>query len=384
MSENKRDYYEVLGVDKNADSDTIKKAYRKLAMKYHPDRNPGDKEAEEKFKEANEAYEVLSDEKKRSAYDQFGHAGVDGQGFGGGAGFDGAQGFGGFEDIFSDLFGGAGFGFGGGGAGSRRRGPSRGSDLRININLDFMEAVKGTTRKIKIKHKTTCKTCGGSGAKDPSDVKTCSVCGGSGMRTITRQTMFGMMRQTAVCDHCHGEGKTISHPCGDCGGSGIVEIEEQVDIKIPAGVDNSSVLTLAGKGNAGKHGGATGDLYVYINVKKDPIFRREGDDIYVDLPISFAQAALGTELIVPTVEGKVKLKIPEGTSTGKTFRMRNKGVSNVNGYGKGDQYVTVRVETPQNLNKEQKEMLRQFDQTLTEKNSKKGKSFWSKVKSAFQ
>lgn len=382
MSENKRDYYDVLGVDKNADGDAIKKAYRKLAMKYHPDRNPGDKAAEEKFKEANEAYEVLSDEKKRSAYDQFGHAGVDGQGFGGGAGFNGAQGFGGFEDIFSDLFGGAGFGFGG--TSARRRGPERGSDMKININLDFMEAVKGTTRTIKIKRKKACESCGGRGAKDPKDITTCNVCGGSGMKTVTRQTMFGVMRQTVVCDHCHGEGKTINHPCSDCGGSGIVEKEEKVDIKIPAGVDSNSVLTLSGKGNTGRHGGTTGDLYVYLNVKKDPIFKREGDDIYVDLPISFAQAALGAELTVPTVDGKVKLKVPEGTSSGKVLRMRNKGVANVNGYGKGDQYVTVRVETPQNLSKEQKELLRQFDQTLTDKNNKKGQSFWSKVKSAFQ
>jgi molecular chaperone DnaJ len=388
MSE-KRDYYEVLGVDKGASADEIKKAYRKLAMKYHPDRNPGDKAAEEKFKEANEAYEVLSDDQKRKTYDQFGHAGMEG-GFGGGAGgFNGfGGGSGGFEDIFSDIFssfgGSGGFGgFGGFGGGSRQRGPSRGSDMKININLTFKESVFGTTKKIKIKHKEACPTCGGSGAKSGSDVKTCDKCGGSGQVTMRQQTAFGTIQQTVVCDKCHGEGKIVANPCPTCGGSGIVDKERTLEIKIPAGVDDSSVLPLKGQGNAGRNGGAKGDLYVYMSIKQDPLFKRDGDDIYFDIPITFAQAALGAEIIVPTVDGKVKLKVPEGTQTGKVFRLKNKGVPNVNGYGKGDQYVTVKVETPQKLNKKEKDLLRQFDNMTGKENHQNGQNFWSKVKGAF-
>jgi len=390
MSE-KRDYYEVLGVDKGASADEIKKSYRKLAMKYHPDRNPGDKEAEEKFKEANEAYEVLSDENKRKTYDQFGHAGMEG-GFGGaGGGFSGfGGGSGGFEDIFSDIFssfgGSGGFGgFGGfGGGGGRPQGPSRGSDMRINISLTFKEAVFGTTKKIKIKRKDACPTCGGSGAKAGSDVKTCDKCGGSGQVTMRRQTAFGVIQQTVVCDKCHGEGKIIADPCPNCNGTGVVDKESTLEIKVPAGVDNNSVLTMRGDGNSGANGGAKGDLYVYISVKSDPLFKREGDDIYFDVPITFAQAALGDEIIVPTVDGKVKLRIPEGTQTGKVFRLKNKGVPNVNGYGKGDQYVTVKVETPQRLNKKQKDLLRAFDDAMEKDNHQRGSSFWTKVKNAFQ
>lgn len=390
MSE-KRDYYEVLGVDKNASADEIKKAYRKMALKYHPDRNPGDKEAEEKFKEANEAYEVLSDETKRRNYDQFGHAGVDGNGFGG-AGTGGFGGFGGFDDIFSDLFGGSGFGgFGGfgsgGGQSQRRQGPSRGSDMKITINLSFREAVFGTTKKIKIKHKVKCPDCDGKGAKNASDVRTCDKCNGTGTMTMRHQTAFGVIQQTATCDKCHGEGTIVANPCHHCHGSGIIDKDTTLEIKIPAGVDSSSVLPVRGQGNAGRKGGASGDLFVYMNVKNDPIFTRDGDDIYLDVPITFAQAALGDEIIVPTLadgkEGKVKLKIPEGTQSGKIFRMRNKGVKNVNGYGIGDQYVTVRVETPQRLNKKQKELLREFEKSCGKENNQKGNSFWSKVRGAF-
>ncbi len=328
MSE-KRDYYEVLGVEKSADADTIKKAYRKMAMKYHPDKNPGDQEAEEKFKEANEAYEVLSDEKKRSTYDQYGHAGVDGSM---GGGFSGGFSGGGFEDIFSDIFGGfsggggfSGFGGFGGSGGGGRRGPERGSDMKINLNLSFKEAVFGTEKKIKIKRKETCETCGGTGAKSGSDVKTCDKCGGSGQTTVRQQTPFGVIQQTVVCDKCHGEGKIIANPCDHCHGTGVEEKERTISIKIPAGVDNNSVLPLRGEGNTGANGGGKGDLLVYMSVKADPVFKREGDDIYFDMPITFAQAVLGADITVPTVDGKVKLKVPEGTQTGKVFRLKNKG-----------------------------------------------------------
>ena len=389
MSE-KRDYYEVLGVEKSASADEIKKAYRKMAMKYHPDKNPGDKEAEEKFKEANEAYEVLSDETKRATYDQYGHAGMEG-GFGGaGGGSYGGFGGGGFEDIFSDIFssfgGGGGFGgFGGfGGGGGGRRGPSRGSDMKININLSFKEAVFGTEKKIKIKRQEECPTCHGSGAEPGSEAHTCDKCGGSGQIYIRQQTPFGTIQQTTVCDKCHGEGEIIDDPCHTCHGSGIQEKKRTINIKIPAGVDNGSILPLRGEGNTGARGGGKGDLFVYISVKEDPIFKREEDDVYLEIPVTFAQAALGAELVVPTVDGKVKLKVPEGTQTGKVFRLKGKGVPNVNGRGRGDQYITVRVEVPRKLNKKQKELLRAFDKETGNDNHQEGKKFWSKVKNAFQ
>ncbi|MEG0508298.1 MAG: molecular chaperone DnaJ [Eubacterium sp.] len=390
MSE-KRDYYEVLGVDKNAGADEIKKAYRKMAMKYHPDKNPGDAAAEEKFKEANEAYEVLSDETKKATYDQYGHAGME-NGFGGGGSGFGGFGGGGFEDIFSDIFssfgggGGGGFsGFGGfGGGGNSRRGPSRGSDMKISINLSFKEAAFGTEKKIKIKRQEECETCHGSGAEAGSNVKNCDKCGGSGQVYIRQQTPFGTIQQTAVCDKCHGEGKIIEKPCHTCHGSGIQEKERTINIKIPAGVDNGSVLPLRSEGNTGAKGGGKGDLFVYIGVKEDPLFKREEDDIYFEIPITFAQAALGAELVVPTIDGKVKLKVPEGTQTGKVFRLKSKGVPNVNGRGRGDQYITVRVEVPKKLNKKQKELLKTFDKEIGNDNHQEGKNFWSKVKSAFQ
>ena len=386
MSE-KRDYYEVLGVDKNASADEIKKAYRKMAMKYHPDKNPGDKEAEEKFKEANEAYEVLSDETKRATYDQYGHAGMEG-GFGGGAGGFNGFGGGGVEDIFSDIFSSFGGGFGGfsgfGGGGSRRRGPSRGADMKISINLTFKEAAFGTEKKIKIKRKEACQTCHGTGAEPGSEAHTCDKCGGSGQIYIRQQTPFGTIQQNTVCDKCHGEGEIIDKPCHSCHGTGLEEKERTINIKIPAGVDNGSVLPLRGEGNTGARGGGKGDLFVYIYVKEDPIFKREENDVFFEIPITFAQAALGAELVVPTIDGKVKLRIPEGTQTGKVFRLKGKGIPSVNGRGRGDQYVTVRVEVPRKLNKKQKELLRSFDKATGNDNHQEGKNFWEKVKNAFQ
>ena len=381
MSE-KRDYYEVLGVAKTATADELKKAYRKKAMMYHPDKNPGDKVAEEKFKEVNEAYEVLSDEKKRSTYDQYGHDGMD-SAFGGGTGhYSYGGGFGGFEDILSDLFGGMGGGFGGFGGfgGGGRRGPRRGSDMKISLNLTFKEAIFGTEKKIKIKRKEGCHECDGSGAKPGSGTKTCDKCGGRGQVNIRQQTPFGIVQQTTVCDKCGGEGTVVENPCGTCNGTGIEEKERTISVKIPAGVDNNSILPLRGEGNKGAKGGAQGDLLVYMNVKDDEVFEREGDDIYLEMPITYAQAVLGADITIPTIEGKVKLKVPEGTQSHKIFRLRGKGVQNVNGYGRGDQYVTVTIETPKKLNKEQKNLLKQFDSAMGQNNHEKNNSFWEKVK----
>jgi len=387
MSE-KRDYYEILGVDKSATPDEIKKAYRKKALKYHPDKNPGDKEAEENFKEANEAYEVLSDEEKKSRYDQFGHAGVDNNyGGGGGGGFSG--GFGGFEDIFSDLFGGGGGGFSGfggfSGGGGRRNGPQRGADMRINITISFREAAFGVTKKIKVKRREACTHCHGSGAEPGSSKKTCDQCHGTGQVQIEHQTPFGRVRQTAVCDKCNGEGVIIDKPCTQCHGMGLEEISRTINITIPAGVDTGSVLPLRGEGHTGAKGGSKGDILVFITVKADNLFKRDDADVYLDVPISFAQATLGDDLIVPTLEGKVKLKIPEGTQTGKVFRLRGKGITRVNSRGKGDQYITVNVEVPRKLNRKQKDLLKKFDEaTEDSQNMLQKKKFLDKVKEAFK
>lgn len=381
MSE-KRDYYEVLGVGKDADAEEIKKAYRKLAMQYHPDKNPDDKVAEEKFKEANEAYEVLSDEQKRRDYDQFGHAGVDG-GFQQGGGFGG--GFGGFEDIFSDIFSsfGGGGGFGDAGYG-RPRGPQRGSDMRITLTLDFKEAVFGVDKKIKIKRRESCSHCKGTGAEGQSSVKTCDQCGGTGVNYIRQQTPFGTIQQTATCNKCNGEGQIIDNPCSQCHGSGLETQERTINIKIPAGVDTGSTIPLRGEGNAGMRGGPQGDLYVYLNVREDPLFRRDGMDVSFEMPITFTQAALGAEVVVPTLDGKIKLKIPEGTQTGKIFRLKGKGIKNVNGRGIGDLYISTTVETPRRLNKKQKEMLKEFENSYSSENNKNNESFWSRIKNSFQ
>ena len=380
MSE-KRDYYEVLGVSKSADAKEIKKAYRKLAMKYHPDKNPGDKEAEEKFKEINEAYEVLSDEEKRSTYDRFGHDGLNNQGgFGGGQGFGGfgGGGFGGFEDIFGDIFGG-GFGGGGfGGGGSRRRGPRRGADIRQSVTITFEEAAFGKKLKVKLNRSEECEECHGSGAKPGTSKKTCPTCHGTGTVQSVQRTPFGNIASQRTCSTCNGEGEINENPCNKCHGTGSVRKTKTIEVDIPAGIDDGQMIKLSGQGEVGEKGGPRGDLYIVVNVQKHPIFTREGYDVYIEMPITFVQAALGDKLEVPTLDGKVMYNLPEGTQTGTVFRLREKGIQKLRSNSRGDQYVKVIIDTPKKLNDEQKELLRKFGESCGNKVHEK-QSNWMKT-----
>jgi len=346
----KRDYYEVLGVARDANDAAIKKAFKRLAMKYHPDRNQDNAEAIDKFKEAREAYDILSDAQKRAAYDQYGHAGVDASAGGAGFGGGGAN----FSDIFGDVFGDI---FGGGGGRSRS---FRGSDLRYNMELGLEDAVAGTTVQIKIPTLVACKTCDGSGAKKGSSPVTCSTCGGTGQVRI--QQGFFSVQQT--CPHCHGQGKTITDPCGDCHGQGRIEERKTLSVKVPPGVDNGDRIRLSGEGEAGENGGPPGDLYVQIHVMPHPIFERDGSNLLCEVPISVATAALGGELEVPTLNGRVKLKIPAETQTGRMFRLKGKGVKPVRGGITGDLICKVVIETPVKLTSKQKELLREFDESV--------------------
>ncbi len=377
----KRDYYEVLGVQKSATADEIKKAYRSLARKYHPDLHPDDKEAAEKFKEINEAYEVLSDQSKKERYDQFGHAGVDpnygGGGFGGGAG--GFNPFGDMGDIFENLFGGS---FGGGRT-SRANSPRKGQDIETVVTISFMEACTGVKRDIKINRLEKCTECGGSGAAAGSTPQTCPECNGMGQVKVTQRTPFGMISSQKVCPKCGGKGKTISNPCGKCSGSGRVRTSKQISVDIPAGIDDGQMLRVNGQGDAGLNGGPNGNLNVMVRVKSHPIFVRDEYDINCEIPISYSQAVLGDELVVPTIDGNVKYSISEGTQTGTVFRLKGKGVKKLQRSDRGDQYVKVYVEVPKNLNKEQKEKLKEFEKSLSEKNYEKKKSFLNKIKDAF-
>lgn len=359
----KRDYYEVLGISREADEKEAKKAYRRLAMKYHPDRNPDDKEAEEKFKEATEAYDVISDPQKRAAYDQFGHAAVDGSAGGGGG--PGAGGFGGgsFSDIFGDVFGDI---FGGGGGGARGGRSNRGADLRYTLDLDLEEAVKGTTVKIRVPTSVPCDVCDGSGAEKGTSAETCGTCNGAGQ--VRMQQGFFSIQQT--CPTCRGAGKVIKSPCRACHGSGLKEEQKTLSVKVPPGVDTGDRIRLTGEGEAGANGGPPGDLYVQVAVREHKIFARDGRNLYCEVPISFSDAALGGELEVPTLDGRVKLKIPEETQTGKLFRLRGKGVPPVRGGAPGDLLCRVVVETPVKLNKRQKELLREFQDTMADSGSK--------------
>lgn len=386
----KRDYYEVLGVDKNASDADIKKAFRKMARKYHPDVNPGDAEAEAKFKEANEAYDVLSDAQKRQQYDQFGHDAPNfGAGGFGGGGFSGGGDFGDFGDIFNMFFG-------GGGGGQAKNGPRQGNDLRYDITLSFEEAIFGCKRTITVDRWTNCTTCGGTGAKPGTTVETCPRCHGTGRITTMQQTAFGRMQSQTTCPDCGGTGKQIKEKCTDCGGTGRKRETKTLEATIPAGVDNGTRLRMAGEGEAGENGGPSGDLYIYIRVRPHEIFTRDDTDIYMEQHVNVAQAALGAEIEVPTVEGRIKFTIPAGVQSGSRFRMKGKGIKGMRSYAKGDQYVTIVVDTPKALNDEQRELFEKLAQSLgtgsgkadaenkaSESGKKEKSSFFDKMKDLF-
>ena len=376
MPEQKRDYYEVLGVSKGASDDEIKRAYRKLAKKYHPDMNPGDKEAEAKFKEVNEAYSILSDSEKRARYDQFGHAGVDPNYGAGGPG----GGFGGFDmgdidlgDIFGSFFGG-GFGGFGGSTSSRRNGPQKGESLRASLTISFEEAAFGCEKEINLNRTEECEACHGSGAEPGTTAETCPDCRGTGVVRVQQRTGGFAFSSTAPCSRCRGTGKIIHTPCKACGGSGSVKKSKRVTVSIPAGIDDGQAISLRGQGNAGKNGGPAGDLIVAVHVKPHPQFHRDGTTVLYEQPVTFYQAVMGAELEIPTIDGKVKYNLPAGTQTGTTFRLRGKGIPELRGRGRGDQYVTVRVQVPTSLNGEQKEALRAFGRAMGDAPGESGES----------
>ena len=380
MAENKRDYYEVLGVEKGASAEEIKKAYRKSAMKYHPDRNPGDKIAEEKFKELGEAYEVLSDDEKRARYDQYGHAGVDpnfGAGQGGYGGFGGFGDFGDLGDIFGSFFG------GGSSRGRNANAPRRGENVGARLDLTFEEAAFGCEKEISVQRIENCSACSGTGSADGT-VETCPTCRGAGQVRTTQNFMGMSMQSTTVCPHCNGSGKQIKTPCNTCRGKGKVRRTQKMKVKVPAGIDMGQAFRVSGQGNVGINGGPNGDVMVEVYIRKHPIFQRNGMDVYCEVPISFAQAALGGEIEVPTLDGKVLYEIPEGTQTGKEFVLYDKGIPDVsNPRRRGRHRFTVVVETPTKLTREQKELLRQFDGTMESKSSPKRKKFIDTLKEFF-
>jgi molecular chaperone DnaJ len=375
----KRDYYEVLGVSKTATEDEIKKAFRKLARQYHPDVNKDNpKEAEAKFKEVNEAYSVLSDPQKRAAYDQYGHAASDpnfGAGMGGGFG---DAGFDGFGDIFDMFFGGS------RGTQKQRSSSQRGNDLRYDLEVEFEAAAFGKETVVEIPRTETCPVCHGNGAKPGTPIKTCTSCNGTGQVQVTQNTAFGRFVNVRTCERCHGEGKTIETLCAECRGTGRVRKTRKIDVKIPAGVESGSRLRISGEGEAGVRGGSPGDLYIYIYVKKHPEFERQGDDIYSEVKISMAQAALGTTMMVQTLDGKVELKIPEGTQYGTTFRLRGRGITHLRGQGRGDHYVKAKVATPARLTGEQRELFKKLALSFGEQLSADDKGFIDRVKDAFK
>lgn len=380
----KRDYYEVLGLARGASDDDIKKAYRKLAKQYHPDLNPGDATAEEKFKSVNEAYEVLSDKDKKARYDQFGHAGIDPSYGGGGAGgFGGFSGGGGFGmdmgDIFDSIFG----GFGGGMSRSNPNAPRRGSDIQKNINISFMDACNGTKMDITLERMERCESCNGSGAEAGSSPTTCPDCHGSGQVKVTQRTPFGVISTAKSCPKCGGKGQVIEKPCSKCKGGGRIRTGKTLTVDVPAGIDDGQTLSLRNQGDGGINGGPSGDLLVTVSVRPDPLFVRQGYDIYCDIPITYAQAVLGDEIVVPTIDGKVKYDVVEGTQNGAQFRLRGKGVKKLHRAERGDQYVKVYVEVPSNLSEKQKSALKDFEATLNDKNYAKRTNFFDKLKERF-
>jgi molecular chaperone DnaJ len=377
----KKDFYEVLGLQKGASEEEIKKAFRKLAIKYHPDKNQGDKEAEEKFKEINEAYQVLSDPEKKARYDQYGDADFGANGYGGynAEGFDFSD-FGGFGDIFDSFFG------GGGGGRRKKGGPARGSDLEYTITLTFEEAVAGVEKEISISRNEKCETCGGTGAKEGTEPKTCDKCGGTGQVRVQRNTPLGSFMSMNTCDKCGGKGTIISDPCQECKGSGKIRRNRKITVNIPAGVDTGNVIPMRGQGEDGTAGGPAGDLYVNIRVMPHKVFKRKGYDIFMDSHISFSKASLGVELKVPTIDGDVKYSVPAGTQPGTVFRLKGKGVPKVNGHGRGDQYVNVVVDIPKTLSAKQKEALLMYMEASGEISEEDGskKSFMGKIKDTFK
>ena len=387
----KRDYYEVLGIGKNATDAEIKSAYRKLAKKYHPDLNPGDKEAEEKFKEVNEANDVLSDPQKRQRYDQFGFAGVDpnyAAANGGGAGGFGG-GFGGVDlgDIFGDIFGGGfGGGFSGFGGGSSTRTanvPRKGHDIQASVILTFEEAAHGCSKKITINRQDTCPDCGGTGAAKGTSPETCPDCGGRGYVVTQQRTPFGVMQSQQPCSHCGGRGTIIRNPCKTCRGTGKTAARKSLEINIPAGIDDDQNIALRGQGDAGSNGGPAGDVIVHVTVKADPMFERDGYDVTIHVPITFSQAVLGDDVEVPTVDGRIVQHIPEGTQSGTKFRLRGQGIQNLNGRGRGDQYVIVDVEIPKKVTRAQREALKAFEDSMKEDNYEKRKGFFKNLRDRF-
>ena len=393
MAENKRDYYEVLGVSKGASDDEIKKAYRKMAKQYHPDLNPGDATAEAKFKEANEAYEVLSDSDKKARYDQYGHAGVD-PNFGAG-GFGG--GFGGFGDAFDlgdilgSMFGGFGGGFGGGSRQQNPNAPRKGATLQTTVTISFEEAAKGCKKTVNVVRDEVCTECGGNGCAKGTSPETCKTCNGRGQVNVQQRTPFGVMSTSRQCSDCGGKGKKINNPCSKCRGTGFERKRQTAEIDIPAGIDDREKLNVRGGGNPGVNGGPKGDLRVNVNVRPHPFFERDGFDVWCEVAVTYAQAALGDTLYIPTLDGKVKYELPAGTQPGEVFRFRGRGIQQLSSRGKGDQFVKIVVEVPKNLSNKQKDMLREFDNTLENKpknnipdgnvvGEEKKKSFFDKFK----
>lgn len=368
----KRDYYEVLGVSRSATDDELKKAYRQMARQYHPDLHPDDPTAEEKFKEITEAYEVLSNSDKRNMYDQYGHAAFENGGPGAGEGFGG---FSDMEDIISSIFGGFG--------GSRMQNanaPRPGKDLQTSVTIDFMEACSGKSQNVQVQRMETCPDCHGSGSAGDSGVEVCPDCQGRGTVKAMQRSPFGMISTSKTCPHCGGKGKIIKSPCQKCRGAGRVRVSKSLNVDIPAGIDDGQMIRVGGMGDAGVNGGPAGNLIVGVNVKAHPVFTRDGFDVYCDIPITYAQAVLGDEIVVPTIDGNVKYRIGEGTQTGTVFRLRGKGVKRLNRTDRGDQYVKVFVEVPKNLNKKQKELLQQLESSLESKNYSKRDTFFKKLK----